>query len=386
MRDVLGTCQQNPNTPFTEVLQLPLPFRIPIMGVSTVEQYPDVFELGETEYGYSVDQWISDFALTSSATSEISVVSMDFLWQGILDKICGLTLLLNQCDPSSLIRLRPDFTALFNKMLVIKGEAKAEAENIPTAIQELIGKFHDTAHLMFPEHSPIIPGVASSKQMISLHRIYFDSRTRQYRQDFVKSYRVLDLNGRISFIIDVFKIARWIVSQIKPSQFFHLVTDVRLKTRNGHHVTLVREGIVKEFYHRNERPIPMDIIRQIYAAKLPNVEQGVANCMTITISTVGHKLGYAIHMLGLDKAEVWRQIQQAVEQLHGLGFAHCDICADNVFVNLVNNVVFLGDLEYCQRKEDPAPQGLRRSDPQARTGEDLDFIQLDQLRDELARL
>ena len=314
------------------------------------------------------------------------MVAADLLWQGILGKLCNLTLLLNQKDPSSQLKLRPDFTGLFNNILVIKGEAKTESIEIPTAISELIEKFHSTAHLMFPRHCPIIPGIASSRQIISLHQIFYDSVNSLYQQELVDTYRVLERNERRRFIEDIFKIAIWIVSQISPLQFFHLVTNVRIQTRNQHHITLMRDGIVKEFHHKADRQIPMEIIRKIYNAKLVNVEQGTANCSTVTITTVGRRLRDVLSSGKLEKSFVFAQVQEAVMQLHGLEIAHCDICVDNVFVNVVGDVVFLGDLEYCQLMTNPPPIGIRRADSRARTAEALDLLQLDMFKDELALL
>ena len=77
---------------------------------------------------------------TDKATMEVEAVD-----EGILAKICNLIILLNQKDPSSQIRMRPDFTGLFNNILVIKGEAKTDSSEIPTAILELVEKFHETA-------------------------------------------------------------------------------------------------------------------------------------------------------------------------------------------------------------------------------------------------
>ena len=376
----------NPNVPFTTVLESPLPFKIPVVDVELAVAHPSVLACGRSEYATAVDQWLSDFASTLGLTSESGVVATDFLWQGILGKLCNLIVLLNQKDPSSQVKLRPDFTGLFNDILVIKGEAKTDSSEIPTAISELIEKFHATAHLMFPSFCPIIPGIASSRQIISLHRIYYDSFAQQYRQDLVKQYRVLELEERLRFIVDIFKMAIWIVSQTSPVQFFHLVTNVRLQTRNRHHVTLMRDGIVKEFYLRSDRQIPMEIIRAIYNAKLPNVEQGIAHCNTVTITTVGRRLRDVVRSSELNKSFVFAQVQEAVRQLHSIGIAHCDICVDNVFVNVADNVVFLGDLEYCQLLINAPPSGIRRADSRAKTAEELDLIQLGKFSDELALL
>jgi hypothetical protein len=376
----------HPNVPFTTVLDSPLPFKIPVTLAARAKAHPSELVWGMAEYDNAVDSWLSDFIPSLGFSSETSVTASDIHWQGILGKLCDLKLCLNQKDPSSQIKLRPDFTGLYKDMLVIKGEAKNDSIEISNAISELIDKFHDTAHLMFPSYSPIIPGVASSRQTISLHRIYYDNHSQCYCQDFVKQYRVLDLAGRLRFIVDIFKIAIWIVSQTSPTQYFHLVTNVRIKTRNSHHVTLVKEGIVKEFYHQSAHLIPMQIIKNIYHAKLPNVEQGIANCTTVTITTVGRRLRDVIRRGGLEKSVAFTQVEEAVRQLHDIGIAHCDICVDNVFVNVVDDVVFLGDLEYCRPMLDPPPIGIRRADLKAKTAEELDHLQLGKLKDELALL
>ena len=162
MIDEICKHRVQPNVPFTTVLESPLPFKIPVVVVERAEAHPSELVWGMAEYDNAVDLWLSEFIPSLGATSEAGVTAADFLWQGILGKLCDLTLCLNQKDPSSQFRLRPDFTGLYKDMLVIKGEAKNEAIEIPTAIAELIDKFHDTAHGMFPSHCPVIPGVASS--------------------------------------------------------------------------------------------------------------------------------------------------------------------------------------------------------------------------------
>jgi hypothetical protein len=85
----------------------------------------------------------------------------------------------------------------------------------------------------------------------------------------------------------------------------------------------VKEGIVKEFYHLTAHLFPTQIIKDIYHAKLPNVEQGVVNCTTVTIKTVGRKLRDVIRRGELDKMIAFTQVQEAVRQLHSIGIAHC---------------------------------------------------------------
>lgn len=153
-----------------------------------------------------------------------------------------------------------------------------------------------------------------------------------------------------------------------------------------HHVTLKKDGLVKEFCRGRDYTATIAHIKRIYEAKLPNVEQGVTNCTSITITSIGRRLSDAIHLHGFDKSTVLEGAICAVDQLRSIGMAHCDICVDNIFVNLVTNVVFLGDLEYCRPMNDAPPVDIRRSDPAARSARELDKLQLVKLQDDLALL
>jgi hypothetical protein len=90
----------------------------------------------------------------------------------------------------------------------------------------------------------------------------------------------------------------------------------------------------------------------------------------------------------MDRTEVYEQVRKAVGQLHSNGFAHCDICAENIFVDSVEDggALFIGDLEYCRNRNEKPPPDTRRADARAKTAEQLDNIQLENLKDELAKL
>eukprot|EP00603_Paraphysomonas_imperforata_P012653 CAMPEP_0114467014 /NCGR_PEP_ID=MMETSP0104-20121206/9385_1 /TAXON_ID=37642 ORGANISM="Paraphysomonas imperforata, Strain PA2" /NCGR_SAMPLE_ID=MMETSP0104 /ASSEMBLY_ACC=CAM_ASM_000202 /LENGTH=427 /DNA_ID=CAMNT_0001640429 /DNA_START=126 /DNA_END=1409 /DNA_ORIENTATION=+ len=383
---IIETCMEHrihESIPFSDFLGQHLPFKIPVHSQEVVSQYPNKFVFGSAEYTQAVDVWLEHKIL--SMGTETSVVVLDAQWQQVLKTICSLTVMLNEKDPSSDIKLRPDFTGMFGGMLVIKGEAKLLARDLESAIDELVHKFHDTAHLMFPRGARMIPGIASCLESISLHCISYENR--KFRQRHIRTYNVSELFGRVEFIEDIFKLAVWILSQTKPKQQFYLPSGVRMATPNGHHVALLRDGIVKkEFHHITLPRINMDVISKVYDARLANVEQGRTNCSSITIISVGRRLSDALNDSIVTKDAAYNQISLAVEQLHGIGVAHCDICVGNIFVSAEESTVFLGDLEYCQEMLAPAPQGLRRSSVDASNGKSLDKIQLRNLRDELALL
>lgn len=193
----------------------------------------------------------------------------------------------------------------------------------------------------------------------------------------------------MSFVVLLTILVRWILSLSAPREEFHLIPGIRLKTRNGNHVTFLADGILKEF--KNNACV--DTIRDIYAQvrhyengqwriRLPNVEWGRANCNSITIERVGKRLVDAMREYGLGKPDVLRQVEAGINQLHGIGFAHCDLCTDNIFVD-EEGVVFLGDLEYCTKGTSPPPTNLRRLDARATTAGQLDRFQFEKLDEEL---
>lgn len=382
MKERIQQYRVSSSTGFRELLARPLPFKIPLYTPEYVAVDPNLFEFGQSvEYKTSVDCFLDHKLI--SLSSEQAVVGLDMMWQQVLTS-AGVTIYLDQHDPSSQVRLRPDFSAMHRNALVMKGEAKALLQDMVENQNDLISKFHSGAYKMFPKGCMEIPAVTTCNERISLFGIsYFNG---VYNLAAICDYNVLDLPGRISFIQDLFKLMIWMLSQTEPVEKFHLVPGVRMRTRNGHHVTLNGNSLKKEFGRESLGRINMEIISQVYELRLPNVEWGQCNCTSVTIERLGHRLQDVFQLRGFDRLTVYQQIFDAVQQLHANGFAHCDICVDNIFVELESKIVFLGDVEYCCALNCSAPTNLKRSDPNARTAGELDLIQLAKLKDELADL
>ncbi len=377
-------CRVEAGVEFTDVLSSPLPFKIPIMDFSTVLQWSRIFQYGKTEYGVSVDSWLQHSML--SLTSEQAVVIADGAWQNVLKSVALLSVMLDEHDKSSMTRMRPDFTATYKGILVMKGEAKSSLTDMMESYSDLISKFHSTAHKIFPKGCTSLPAVMTCNEQIHLYAISYGRGT--YSLTSVKVYNVAEIRGRIEFIVDIFKLVVWIMSQTEPIERFHLVPDVRRRTRNGHHVTLLSRGIYKEFDHSKLSEINLEAIRTVYDLKLNNVETGTVNGRSVTITRVGSKLIDAMRARCMDLEQVYNEICLGVRQLHDHNYAHCDICVDNIFVDSVEDGghVFLGDLEYCRLKIDHPPANIRRGDNKARTAEELDNFQLEKIKDEIASM
>ncbi len=69
----------------------------------------------------------------------------------------------------------------------------------------------------------------------------------------------------------------------------------------------------------------------------------------------------ALRVRHMDKRKVLNQIRSGINQLHANGYAHCDLYVDNIFVDSEEDggSVFLGDLEYCRRKDEKPPTDIR---------------------------
>ena len=134
---------------------------------------------------------------------------------------------------------------------------------------------------------------------------------------------------------------------------------------------------MKMFGPNNISQKTLKMIQGVYEAKLNNVEQGKVfpSKNKLLITTVGQPLACAIDEgRATDRNKIVADVRAALDQLHGMGIAHCDVALCNTFL-LNDGTVMLGDLEYCHNIEDVAPSHLYRSIPRAKTAGDLDELQ-----------
>lgn len=340
-----------------DALNTELAFKIPVIDSRWVEKYPDVLCHASAEHYNSVDTWLNrgwGFA------SETSVTSLDQCWISIINScLRGTALYLNQHDPSSAIRVRPDTTILRHNALLVKGEAKLSEAEMETAKNQLLKSFFSGAVRCFPRSSQTaILGVTTCSTKASMYKISYNNGRfsailhRDYNLQVVHTDRLL-------FIVDIFKAMRWMTTVDSPISKFHLVPSVRRRTRNGHHVTWCNRGILKEYHNPREHLI--DRIVTVYGHKLSHVEWGEAvpdDANAIIITRVGSQLEDALAAGDINRDDAVAHIRLAVEELHNIGFAHCDIVMDNVFVDN-DGVAFLDDLEYLTPVNDPAPANAR---------------------------
>jgi hypothetical protein len=241
----------------------------------------------------------------------------------------------------------------------LKTEWKAHDDLLSEAKQSLVNKFHDKAIMVFPRRDRRIVGLIGCPRRVELFVITFDPSTNTFiTGTAVKVYLMAELRARIEFVVDLFKVCRWIATIDGPVGDFHLVPDVRMKTRNHHHVTWVPEGILKEF-NGTVSEASLERMDYVIQKHLDYVEWGtrVPHSSSVIISSIGIMAKRVLSNIKdasrrtAMRDKMIREVQAGLDSLHSMQLAHCDICLDNVFFEeptaaFVEGRFFLDDLEY----------------------------------------
>ena len=344
------------NIKFIDVLSQPLGFKIPV-SQERVDEFPEVFSHGYCEVTEDVEYWMKHRLV---GDTETTVTSLNQGWLGIVQCLSGVTIYQNATHSSSKHLLRPDTTAVKSNILVFKEEAKDKSSVLDVARRELTEKMHPDAFKTYPYGLLSIPGIATSNHSIQLYSINYLSRSKSFSTELVRSYCIQDREGRVAFLVDVFKLIKWIAGLRKPNQSIHLIPGVRIHTPNGHFITWTQSGLLKEFHRERLKSIRFDLLKRVYDAKLAHVERGIVNCSSVTIHTIGRRARDALQQSDdISRDTIIAHIRLALTSLHKIGIAHCDVCLDNVFV-LDCGEVIIGDLEYCTDAVGSPPNGIRR--------------------------
>lgn len=374
-----------PNSTFEDVLIQPLGFKIPV-AAELADQDPDIFSVGFAEFEFSVECWMSHKLVGDSKTT---VTSLNQSWLSIFQDLDDVTVYQNAHESSSdKTELGSDSTLMKQSMLVLKELAKTSATLLEVAREELLSNMNQDTFKCFPVGQSAVPGIVTSPTKVNLYAINCDPPTKSFSTSFIKSYDVQSTRGRIDFIVDIFKLLKWIHGLTEAVGVVHLVPGVRRQTSNGHFVTWCRAGLLKEFNKASLPRIPFELIGKIYGAALSNLERGTVNCKSILITSVGQTLRHAAALRPtiINRGEVLAQVRKALDNLHSIGLAHCDVSIDNIYV-LDNNEIILGDFEYCREVDSAPPDVCRRWDSELGTpvtSLQLDEQQYSMLQDELA--
>jgi hypothetical protein len=342
------------------------------------------FVVGRAEYGADLDAYLNYHLI--SASSEQSVVALDSNWVSALSLCLGLTVFQNQTSHSSAGTLRPDFTIYKSGALVMRVEEKADSRDLPSAKNELVDKLSDDAIHLFPFNQDRVLGLAISSFRVEMYFIAWNYAEGRFSlSELVQAYITSSLEGRVKFVVDLFKIARWMAAINKPNKSFHLIPNQWIGTDNHHRVMWVKDGLLKQLNRRKVSEDQLDKMVHVMSQKLDHVECGElssADKRIILIKTVGVRVedffrDVAQNMRIHFKNKLLQDVQLGLDELHSIGYAHCDLCIKNVFYDAKNCRFFLDDLEYVTDCDSSPPLKAYRTSRTPQNARELDEFEFD---------
>jgi hypothetical protein len=283
-------------TDFRELLSIGLSYKIVVRTHKYVTLYPDIFELGDSEYGVDVDCLLDHRLVGNVGSSEMTTVSRNSLFLSIFDNCLGFSVYRDQADISSVVRKRPDDTIVSNGAILLKNESKGDAINSTVAEEELTDKMGGEAAKVFPVNSQSIFGMTSFPEKIVIFSINHVLHGNDFTINRLQTFDMRQLNDRVSFIKCIFKMAEWMTTVPGPrARGFHLIWNCRRGTQNGHKIQWNKDGLLKELKHTRNFSSTMPIIEHIYSARFTNVEWGrVILPNKLQVTRIGFMLRVAI--------------------------------------------------------------------------------------------
>ncbi|KAF0756106.1 hypothetical protein AaE_004757 [Aphanomyces astaci] len=267
-----------PGMEFTDALQKPLGFKIPIPHPNHVSQWPNTFTQGQAEYASFVDALLEPPIVNDGATA---VYPLDALWLSLFRDLCVCSIYEDEYSR----RTNPTNNASIVKgrVLVGKCEPKASDDAMASAKEDLTKDMPIDAICTFPKGLASIPAWVTTSTVIEFAPSDVLPPTK---------------TDRAMFVVDSFKILKWVYAVQEPNTWMHLVPQVRTKTPNSHYITWLKEGLVKELRGGDAEMMPtierlvtkfpedavvvdMDIIDRIYqtlenAMLLPTLHEDLA--------------------------------------------------------------------------------------------------------------
>jgi hypothetical protein len=381
--DVKMRLSQYPVQDLNNALNENLPFKIPSNEAELISTYPDVFERGDWLGNYAVNMFLYADCI-GTGESIYATISRDDRWFAIIQQSVSNIDILRD-ETSSRLSLRSNCTICRQFAICLRAVSNKSDDKLRNAELKLTKEFSPRGFCVFPEESSSIIGISTSPNYINIYIISFKGETSTYHSRQIACYKVVnDINTKVQFLVTLFKIMRWIASINGPKNKFHLVPGYRKLTNNGHYITWMSDGLLKDFNETVDIDT-LNRIDEVYSKKLKHVEWGTIHRYpsahsngAILITRIGIPIKLAILSGFISKAQAKRDAEAGMKELHSIGYAHCDIALRNIFYDETMKCAFLNDLEYLTPLNGPPPLTNHFSN-QPRNAEHLDTIQFNEL-------
>lgn len=187
-----------------------LPFKLYTSNPLYLFAFSKYFEYGNSNVDVEINSFLKYQVCSDS--EYMAAMYHDFHWLGIiLQCIPGARMLSNQHTNSGEDVTTPEWTIEVNGAVVLKCKQKGTMAGLVTAGDELAETLPPDAIRTFPIRTDRIIGDGSTLNSIRLYFIIHDN-SGIYRSEFISAYSPFQLDERVRFMGDIFKIVRWLMA------------------------------------------------------------------------------------------------------------------------------------------------------------------------------
>jgi hypothetical protein len=204
---------------FADALQKPLGFRISINDAATVQQFPEIFALGKSEYGYNLDAFLN---LVDATNNSASAVAARDVYLSIIKLLLPRSIVEQRQPRSSSKNNRYGFAVSVSGVLGMLG---VHDDQVPVSFDErgarlLLSRtiYASKFRSALPKGQHSVPGIASTVESLVIYNVSLDDSDGSVVCTAIKKYSINELSGRVQFTVDLVKLITWFSANGMPQK------------------------------------------------------------------------------------------------------------------------------------------------------------------------
>jgi hypothetical protein len=205
---------------FADALQKPLGFRISINDAATVQQFPEIFALGKSEYGYNLDAFLNLVDATNNSAS--AVAARDVLYLSIIKLLLPRSIVEQRQPVSSSKNNRYGFAVSVSGVVGMLG---VHDDQVPVSFDErgarlLLSRtiYASKFRSALPKGQHSVPGIVSTVESLVIYNVSLDDSEGSVVCTAIKKYSMNELSGRVQFTADLVKLITWFSANGMPQK------------------------------------------------------------------------------------------------------------------------------------------------------------------------
>jgi hypothetical protein len=250
----------------------------------------------------------------------------------------------NVHDALSVSGKRPDAVLIVptSSTCILRCEVKSDILKFDDAKNQLLSSLRPDAMIYQPRDAQYIFGLAVAGRSYALYRIYRNNSAGRFMLDELMTGRLGDSDGMQQYIVMMARISCIVSSWILPSGTSHpryncysgVVVDRRANDYTLRcDLTYTVDSVIKH----TVSPKNDDMIKMIHSKKLPHIVPCEWVCGRGEVMKLCYTLEHNNQFFLDTQAHadvVYNDIKKALDELHNIGCAHCDVRLPNVLAIL----------------------------------------------------